>query len=91
VPEVPKQKILSEMCLVLMIWGSTIIKSLFYVSKGIKYNTTFFVKSVVPDLAKHVCQESRRKTLRGIIVHLDNARPQNSRKNEAALTATKAC
>jgi hypothetical protein len=54
-----------------------------------KYNTTFFVESVVPDLVERSCQESRRKTLRAIMVHLDNARPHNSRKSEAALTATK--
>jgi hypothetical protein len=56
-----------------------------------KYNTTFFVESVVSDLVEHVCQESRQNTLRGILVHLDNARPYNSRKSEAALTATKVC
>jgi hypothetical protein len=55
-----------------------------------KYNTTFFVESVVPDSVEDVCQESRRKTLRGIMVHLDNAQPHNSRKSEAAFTATKA-
>jgi hypothetical protein len=55
-----------------------------------KYNTTFFVESVVPDLVEPVCQESRRKTLRGIMVHLDNARLGNSRKSEAAHTETQA-
>jgi hypothetical protein len=55
-----------------------------------KYNTHFFVESVVPDLVEHVCQESLRKTLQGIMVHLDDARPHNSRKSEAVLTATKA-
>jgi transposase len=55
-----------------------------------KYNIAFFVESVVPDLVEHVCQESRRKTLRSIMVHLDNARPHNNRKSEAALTTTKA-
>jgi hypothetical protein len=54
-----------------------------------KYNTTFFVESVIPDLVKHVCQESLRKTLRGICVHLDNTPPCNSRKSEPVLTATK--
>jgi 5,10-methylene-tetrahydrofolate dehydrogenase/methenyl tetrahydrofolate cyclohydrolase len=44
------------------------------------YNTTFFVESVVPDLVEHVCQENRRKTLRGIMVHLDNAPPHNNKK-----------
>jgi transposase len=73
-----------------MIWGGTGIKSLLYVPKGINYNTTFFVESVVRDLVEHGCQESRWKMLRGIIVHLDNARPHNSRKSEAVRAATKA-
>jgi hypothetical protein len=89
VPEIPKQKIQSEKCLISIIWGSPGIKSLLYVPKGMKYNTTFFVESVVPDLVEQVCQESRRETLRGILVYLDKARPHDSRKSEAALTATK--
>jgi hypothetical protein len=59
-----------------------------YVPKGMKY-TTFSVESVVPDLVDHVCQKNRRKTLRAIMVHRDNAQPHNSRKSEAAVTATK--
>jgi transposase len=55
-----------------------------------KYNITFFVESVVPDLVERVCQESRRKTFRGIMLHLANAGPHNSGKSEAALIATKA-
>jgi hypothetical protein len=89
VPEIPKQKIQSEKCLVWIIWGGTWIQSLLSVPKGAKYNAIFFIESVVPDLVEQVCQERRRKTLRGIIVHLDNARPHNSRKSETALTATK--
>jgi transposase len=73
-----------------IICGSTRIKSLLYVPKGMKYNTSFFIESVVPDLVEHICQESRRQTLRGIMVHLDDARPYNSRKSETALTETKA-
>jgi hypothetical protein len=55
VPEIPKQKIQFEKCLIWILWRSTGIKSLLYVPKGMKYNTTFFVESVVPDLVKHVC------------------------------------
>jgi hypothetical protein len=73
-----------------IIWDNTEIKSLLYVPKSMKHNANFFVESVVPDLVEHVCQESRWKTVRGIMVHLDNARPHNSRKSEAALTETKA-
>jgi hypothetical protein len=54
VPEIPKQKIQSEKCLVSIIWGSTWIKSRLDVPKGRKYNTTFFVESVVPGLVEHV-------------------------------------
>jgi transposase len=56
-----------------------------------EYHTTFFIESVVPDLMEHVCQESQRKMFRGIMAHLDNARPHTSRKSEAALATTKAC
>jgi hypothetical protein len=90
VPEIPKQTVQSEKCLVSIMWGSTGIKSLLYVPKSMKYNTTSIVKSVVPNLVEHVCQESWRQTLRDIMVHLDNARPHNNMKSEAALTATKA-
>jgi hypothetical protein len=55
-----------------------------------KYNATFFVKSVVPDLVEQVCQESRRQMLRGIMVNLYNARLHDSGKSEAHPTATKA-
>jgi hypothetical protein len=55
-----------------------------------KENTTFFVESVVPDLVEHICQETRRRTLRGIMVHPDNTRPHNSRQSGAAFTATRA-
>jgi hypothetical protein len=83
--EISKQKIRFEKCFILIIWGRTGIKSLLYVPKGMKYHMAFFVESVVPDLVEHVCQ----KTLRGIMVHLDNAWPHNSSKSEAALPAIK--
>jgi hypothetical protein len=89
VPEIPKQKIQSEKCLISIICGGTGIKSMLYVPKGMKYNTTFFVESVVSNLVEHACRESRRQILRGTMVHLDNARSHNSKKGQAALTAAK--
>jgi hypothetical protein len=71
--------------------GSTGIKSPLHVPKGMKYNTAFFVESVVPDLVEHVCQESRPKMLRSIMIYLDSARLPNSRKSEIAHIAIKAC
>jgi hypothetical protein len=85
VPEIPKQNIQSEKCLVSMIWGGTWIKSLLYLPKDMKYNTTFFVESVVPDLVEHICQESRGKTLPGIMDHLDNTRPTTAKVGQLLL------
>jgi hypothetical protein len=47
-----------------------------------KHNIAFFAESIVPDLVEYLCQESRRKTLRGITVYLGNARPHDSRRSE---------
>jgi hypothetical protein len=54
-----------------------------------KYNTTFCLELVVPDLMEHIRQESRRQSLRGTMIHLDNEQRHNSRKSEAILTAAK--
>jgi hypothetical protein len=43
VPEIAKQKIQSEQCVISIMWGSTVIKNLLHVSKGMKYSTIFFV------------------------------------------------
>jgi hypothetical protein len=50
-------------CIISMIWGSTGINILMFVPKGMKYNATFFVQSVVQDLVEQVCQDSPRKTV----------------------------
>jgi hypothetical protein len=71
------KKTQSEKCVISIIWGSTGVKSLLYVLEGMKYNATFFVESAVPDLVERVCEESRRKALRGMMVHLDNAQLHN--------------
>jgi hypothetical protein len=60
--------------------GSTGIKSLLYVPRSMRDNTIFFVESVVPDLVEYLLHESQQKMLRGILVHLDNARSHNGRK-----------
>jgi glucose-6-phosphate dehydrogenase assembly protein OpcA len=52
-------------------WGGAGIKSLLYAPKGTKYNATFLVELVVPDLVEHVWWHGRQKTLRSIIVHVD--------------------
>jgi hypothetical protein len=60
------------------------------VSKETTYNTTFFCDVVIPDLLEIVCAGSRRRTLKGTVMHLDNARPHNSQKSNECLTEFRA-
>jgi hypothetical protein len=39
----------------------------------------------VPGLVEHICSGSRRRSLKGFYVHLDNARPRNSRQSNDCL------
>jgi hypothetical protein len=52
VAESPKKKVQSAKYIISMIWGNTGVKSLLHVLKGMKYNTTFFIESVVFDLVE---------------------------------------
>jgi hypothetical protein len=90
VPEKIEQKIDTEKCLISIIWSVNGIHSLLDVPKGTTYNSTFFCDIVVPDLLANVCAQRRRRTLKGLIVHLDNARPHNSKKSNACLTEFRA-
>jgi hypothetical protein len=60
------------------------------VPKWITYNTTFFYDVVFPDLLDNMCAGGRRRTLKGVIMHLDNACPRNSRKSNECLTEFRA-
>jgi hypothetical protein len=64
--------------------------SLLDVPKATTYNTTFFWNVVIPDLLEIICAESRRRMLKGVIMHLDNASPDNSRKSHEYLTEFRA-
>jgi hypothetical protein len=86
VPEKLKQKIDTEKCLILVIWSVNGIHSLLDVAKGTAYNTKFFSDFVVPDLLENICAGSRRRTLKGVIMHLDNASLHNSKKSNECLT-----
>jgi hypothetical protein len=50
------------------------------VPKDITYNS-ILCDSVVIDLVGNISAHNRRKILKSIIVHLDDARPHNSRKS----------
>jgi hypothetical protein len=79
-------RFLIEKCLISVIWSVNGIQSLLDVHKGTKYNTPFFCDFVIPELLENECARSRRRKLKGIIVHLDNAHPHNSRKSNECLT-----
>jgi hypothetical protein len=60
------------------------------VLKETTYNGTFFCDIVAPDLHEHVRVHSRRWTLKGVLMHLDNARLHNSKKYNECLTEFRA-
>jgi hypothetical protein len=62
------------------------MRSLLDVPKRAGYNNTFFYDVVVPDLLENLRAHSRRRTLKGVFVHLDNASPHNSQKSNECLT-----
>jgi hypothetical protein len=85
VPTRTEQTIDTENCLISVIWSVNGIHSLLDVSKGTTYNSTFFCQSVLPDLIRNLGAHSRRRTLKGLFVHLDNACPHNSRESSQCL------
>jgi hypothetical protein len=85
VPERIKQKMDTEKCGISIIWFVNRIHSLFDVPKDIAYNSTFFYDSVVSDLVESICSHSRRKTLKDIMVYLNNGYPHNSKKSTECL------
>jgi transposase len=85
-----KQTIDTEKCLISILWSVNGIHSLLDIPKGESYNSAFFCNAVIPSLVENICSQSRRKSLRGLYLHLDNARPHNSRESNECLKATKA-
>jgi hypothetical protein len=85
-----KPEIEAEKCLILVIWPVHEIHILVDVPKGASYKSAFFYDVVVPSLIADIGSHSGRKSLKCLYVHLDNARPHNSRQSIDCLQATKA-
>jgi hypothetical protein len=68
-------------CVFRIIWFVNGIYSLIDVPKGTIYDSLFFCDSFVFDWIVNFCAQSWRKTLNGIVVHLDNARPHKLRQS----------
>jgi histone-lysine N-methyltransferase SETMAR len=85
-----KQTIDAEKCLISIFWSVNGIHSLTAISKGESYNSVSFCNVVVLSLVENICSGSRRRSLKGFYVHLDNARPNNSHQSNDCRQGTKA-
>jgi hypothetical protein len=70
-PQRIKQRIDTEECLVSIHWSVNGIHSFLNVPKGITYNTTFFIDFGLPSLIENFRSRTRRKTLKGWLIHID--------------------
>jgi hypothetical protein len=84
------RKIGSKKCLISIIWSTSGIHSLLVLPAGVRYDAEFFCASVLSDVEKNLCQGSRRKTLRGIYLHFDNAPAHNAKRSRQEIARTKA-
>jgi transposase len=89
-PENVSQKIDTEKCLTSVVWSINGIHSLVDVPKGTTYDTAFLCDIVVPSVVADITSRGRRKTLKGFMIHLDNAPTQKSRRSPACIEATPA-
>jgi hypothetical protein len=76
--------------LVLILWLVKRIHSPLDVPKGTTYNTTFIFDVVILRLIENVPSRTRRKTLKGCLIHMDNARPHISRRAQRCIEASRA-
>jgi hypothetical protein len=90
VPQHIKQRIDMEKCLISILWSVNGIHSLFDVFKGTVYNIAFFTDAIMPNLTEKVRSRTRRRTLKGWSIHMDNARPHSSGRAQGLIEASKA-
>jgi hypothetical protein len=79
VPESPMTKLYTEKCMISIIWSISAIQSLLELTNRMKYNSQYFCHMVIPDIRQTISSSSRRKTLKIILLHLDNAQFHDSR------------
>jgi histone-lysine N-methyltransferase SETMAR len=97
-PEKIRQKIDTEKCLISILWSVYGIHSLVDLPKGTSYNSAFFCSAVVllcccavvPSLVAELTSDTRPKTLKGFIIHMDNARPHNSGSSRNCIQSARA-
>jgi histone-lysine N-methyltransferase SETMAR len=80
----------AKKCLISIFWSPAGISSLLAVPKGTTYDSSFFCTNVLADIFQQSSSHSRQKSLRGLSLHFDNARPHVSKVSILALRETKA-
>jgi hypothetical protein len=89
-PERIRRKIRTNKCLISVLWSVTGIHHLIDVPPGMKYSSSFFCDVVMPGLIQNMTSSNRRKMLKLFFIHLDNARPHNSKQSQECIQASKA-
>jgi hypothetical protein len=89
-PQRIKPKISTEECLVSILWSLNGIHSLLDVPKGTTYNTAFSMDAVMPSLIENVQLRTRRKTLKGWLILMDNVFAHNSGRAQSCIEASRA-
>jgi hypothetical protein len=88
-PQPLKWKIDTETRLASILWSFNGIHSLSDVLKGTTYNTAFFIDAVMSSLIENVQSRTRKKRLKGWLIHMDNARPHSSGRAQKCIKASR--
>jgi transposase len=89
-PERIRRKIDTEKCLISVLWSVNRIHHLIDVLPGMKSNNSFFCDVVMAGLIQNMISSGRRKTFNLFFIHLDTARPHNSKQSQECIQASKA-
>jgi hypothetical protein len=79
-----------EKCMIATIWPISGIPSLLVLTKGMKYNSQCSGQDVIPVIQQNICLSGRRRTLKDILLRLDNARSRNLRLFSEKIESAKA-
>jgi hypothetical protein len=77
-PNNPNRNFHQKKVLISIIWSVNGIVSLLALESGSRYNSTYFCDVQFPDMEAFLLSGTRKKTLRGYFLHLDNATSHNS-------------
>jgi hypothetical protein len=80
----------TEKWMISIIWFICGIHSLLALTKGMEYNSEYFCQQAIPDIQQDICSSSRMKTLKDILLHLENAGAHNSRLSSEKIESARA-